>query len=186
MLQRERFLSPDEFLRLIAQTKEGSDLRDFIYVAVQTGQRKANVCSMRWDEIQELAGGWTWIIPGQKTKNGKAHYIPLMPVIVERLKLRQGRVGGEWVFPNPASKTGYVLDFKNGFGAARKKAGLNDLRIHDLRRTTGSWMAASGASLPVIGKALGHQSERSTAIYARLQLDSVREQLNNSMGLLNG
>lgn len=51
---------------------------------------------------------------------------------------------------------------------------MRDLRLHDLRRTHGSWMAANGASLPMIGKALGHKNPSTTAIYARLNLDPVR------------
>lgn len=51
---------------------------------------------------------------------------------------------------------------------------IPDLRIHDLRRTLGSWQAITGASLPVIGKSLNHKSPLATAIYARLDLDPVR------------
>jgi integrase len=56
-----------------------------------------------------------------------------------------------------------------------KDAGLEeDLRIHDLRRTLGSWQARAGASLTIIGKSLGHKSQQATAIYSRLDLDPVR------------
>jgi len=70
--------------------------------------------------------------------------------------------------------------------ALRKRGGdperyaMQDLRIHDLRRTHGSWMAANGASLPMIGKALGHKNPSTTAIYARLNLDPVREAINGA------
>ncbi len=53
-------------------------------------------------------------------------------------------------------------------------ARIPDLRIHDLRRTMGSWQAITGASLPIIGKSLNHKSQQATAIYARLDLDPVR------------
>lgn len=46
--------------------------------------------------------------------------------------------------------------------------------MHDLRRTLGSFEAAAGVSLPIIGKSLGHKSASTTAIYARLDLDPVR------------
>ncbi len=49
-----------------------------------------------------------------------------------------------------------------------------DLRIHYLRRTLGSWQAATGASLPVIGRSLGHNQAQTTAIYARLGLEPMR------------
>jgi len=51
---------------------------------------------------------------------------------------------------------------------------IADIRIHDLRRTLGSWQAITGASLPIIGKSLNHKSQQATAIYARLDLDPVR------------
>jgi integrase len=64
------------------------------------------------------------------------------------------------------------------------RAGIQDLRIHDLRRTLGSWQAATGASLPIIGKSLGHKSLGATQIYARLNLDPVRESLNKATDAL--
>jgi len=55
------------------------------------------------------------------------------------------------------------------------KGNLMDLRLHDLRRTFGSYQALTGASLPIIGRSLGHKSPQSTMIYARLNLDPIRE-----------
>jgi integrase len=54
------------------------------------------------------------------------------------------------------------------------------LRIHDLRRTLGSWQAINGESLSVIGKSLGHKNIATTAIYARLQLDPVRASMEKA------
>jgi integrase len=59
-------------------------------------------------------------------------------------------------------------------------ARLKDLRIHDLRRTLGSWQAATGASLPMIGRTLAHKNVSTTAIYARLNLDPVRESMQKA------
>jgi integrase len=59
-------------------------------------------------------------------------------------------------------------------GVDPNQARMRDLRIHDLRRTLGSWQAATGASLPIIGRSLGHKQVQTTAIYARLSLDPVR------------
>lgn len=57
---------------------------------------------------------------------------------------------------------------------------MTDLRIHDLRRTLGSWQAKTGASLAIIGKSLNHKSHQATAIYARLDLDPVRQSVNTA------
>ena len=57
---------------------------------------------------------------------------------------------------------------------------MSDLRIHDLRRTLGSWQAKTGASLVIIGKSLNHKSLKSTGIYARLDLDPVRQSVDTA------
>ncbi len=59
-------------------------------------------------------------------------------------------------------------------------ARIKDLRIHDLRRTLGSWQASTGANLPVIGRTLQHKNVSTTAIYARLNLDPVREAMQKA------
>lgn len=66
------------------------------------------------------------------------------------------------------------------FGKDPGPARIKDLRIHDLRRTLGSWQAATGASLPMIGRTLAHKNVSTTAIYARLNLDPVRESMQKA------
>jgi len=64
--------------------------------------------------------------------------------------------------------------------------GLLDVRLHDLRRTFGSYQAITGASLPVIGKTLGHKSATATAVYARLHDDPVRDSMEKAAGAMFG
>ena len=64
--------------------------------------------------------------------------------------------------------------------AVKLPAGLMDIRLHDIRRTLGSYQAITGASLPVIGKSLGHKSQQATQIYSRLHLDPVRESMERA------
>lgn len=63
-------------------------------------------------------------------------------------------------------------------------ARLDDVRIHDLRRTLGSWQARTGASLVIIGKSLGHKSQQATAVYARLDTDPVRQAMETATSAL--
>ena len=58
--------------------------------------------------------------------------------------------------------------------------GLMDVRVHDVRRTFGSYQALTGASLQIIGKSLGHKSTQATQIYARLNLDAVRSSVEKA------
>jgi integrase len=63
-------------------------------------------------------------------------------------------------------------------------ARIGDLHVHDLRRTLGSWQAATGASLVVIGKSLGHRDQEATAIYARLNIEPVRASVERATGAI--
>ena len=83
------------------------------------------------------------------------------------------------MFPG-CGKTEHLVEPKSAWQRVVKRAKLNDGRMHDLRRTLGSWQAAGGASLLIIGKSLGHRSERATRIYARLANDPVRESVEKA------
>ena len=78
-----------------------------------------------------------------------------------------------FVFP-AMSATGHMTPPKKRWQNLIKRCGIEDLRIHDLRRSLGSWQAITGASLVIIGKSLGHKSAEATMIYARLNTDPVR------------
>jgi Phage integrase family. len=66
------------------------------------------------------------------------------------------------------------------------RTGFRDLRIHDLRRTLGSWQAMNGYSLSIIGKSLGHKSLAATAVYAHLSNNSVHEAVNKANATMLG
>ena len=84
-----------------------------------------------------------------------------------------------YVFPGQNS-TGHLQNMKRTWDRIRVKAGIPDVRFHDLRRTVGSWLAGSGESLQLIGKVLNHRDVSTTAIYARLNLNPVRQALERN------
>lgn len=173
MKTRERFLTGEElphFFVALGQS-ENKDFRDFILISLTTGARKANVLAMKWGDID--FDNQIWTVPGESSKNGDPLTIPLTSVTIEVLEDRKGGKS-EWVFPAPRSASGHMENPKKHWAALLKAADLENLRIHDLRRSLGSWAAMSGASLTIIGRALGHKSVDATQIYARLQVDPVR------------
>jgi integrase len=87
--------------------------------------------------------------------------------------------GNPYVFPGQ-NRTGHLQNMKRIWDRIRMKAGIRDVRFHDLRRTVGSWLAGSGESLQLIGKVLNHRDVSTTAIYARLNLDPVRQALERN------
>lgn len=170
---RDRFLQPDELPRFFAamEEEENETARDYIMISLLTGARKSNVLAMRWDEISFERAEWR--IP--ETKNGEPLTVALSGPAMEILNERRRQTNTEWVFPSTESKTGHLADPKKAWARLLLRADIKDLRIHDLRRSLGSWQASTGASGYIIGKSLGHKSQQATQIYARLNLDPVRQ-----------
>ena len=86
----------------------------------------------------------------------------------------------DWVFPSNKSKSGHFEDPKRPWQELLRRAGIENLRLHDLRRTMGSYQAISGSSLHIIGKSLGHKSTSATQVYARLSADPIRESMQKA------
>lgn len=177
ILSRERFLQPDELSGFFAALGS-SPLRDFFLTCLLTGARSGNVRAMRWQDLNLSEG--VWKIP--KTKNGESQFVTLVAEAVSLLEERKAQrvIDAIWVFPG-SGKTGHLVAPRKAWYRLLKDAGLNEhLRIHDLRRTLGSYQARQGASLSIIGKSLGHKSQQATAIYARLDLDPVRQSVEQA------
>lgn len=174
--KRDRFIQTDElpifFKALADDTSE--DFKHFVLLCLLTGARRTNVLSARWQDINLPSA--IWRIPD--SKNGDPILVPLVPEAIEILKTRVPQKTG-FVFPSE-SKTGHMSPPKKRWPALLNRAGMSDFRIHDLRRSLGSWQANSGASLAVIGKSLGHKSADATLIYARLSMDPVRASVNTA------
>ena len=174
---RDRFLQADELPRFFKALNEepNATLRDYIFVSLLTGARRSNVLSMRWKELDLEQG--TWEIP--VTKTGDSQTVTLSMEAIEMLKIRKSNRSSFFVFPGNG-RTGHLIEPKTGWKRILKRAGIENLRIHDLRRTLGSWQAITGASLPIIGKSLNHKNASTTQIYARLNLDPVRESVQRA------
>jgi integrase len=177
---RERFLLPAEmktFFTALAQ--EGEIWRDFFLLCLFTGARRGNVASMRWEEI-DFAGG-IWHVPAGKTKNKRPGVVALSPPAIAILESRRERANGsEWVFPSGRTDN-HIVDPRKAWERVLGTSGIKNLRMHDLRRSLGSWQAAMGASLIVIGKSLGHADLKSTQIYSRLQVDPIKQSVTQAV-----
>ncbi|MHB1926981.1 MAG: site-specific integrase [Leptospirillum sp.] len=161
---------------------ENPAFKDFILLSLFTGARKSNVLSMRWKDIDFERN--VWKIPGELSKNGDPMQIPLGPDVLDILRRRRAETSSVFVLPGPGAK-GHYMEPKRAWGTLLKRAKLEDLRIHDLRRSMGSWMTIGGTSLPIVGKALGHKTSQATSIYARLNLDPVRAAMDQAVEAMN-
>jgi integrase len=176
---RERFIQGDEITRFFESLNEEPSevFRDFFYIALLTGARRDNVQAMHWNDINFNRSEWRI----KETKNGEAQTIPLASQAIDILKQRHENRNSDWVFPSSTSKSGHIEEPKRAWKNLLKRAEIEDLRIHDLRRTLGSWQAANGANSYIIGKSLGHKTQQATAIYARLNIDPVRESVTRAV-----
>lgn len=172
---RERFLQEGELVAFInAVIQEPPTWRDYFLLGLLTGQRRENLSRMRWDEIDLDTG--CWHIPASKSKSKRATTIPLTELAVGLLRRRKSEIQGEWVFPSYAGSTkGCVREPRKPWQRVLARAGIENLRLHDLRRSVGSWLGASGTNSYTIARALGHQSVRSGEVYVRLATDPVRD-----------
>ena len=183
-VSRDRFLQADELPRFFAAVAEESNdtMRDCILLALLTGARRANLCAMHWRELNLNTG--VWRIP--RTKNDEPQSVTLCPEAVAILDARREATAGGFVFPGEG-ESGHMQEPKKAVMRVMERAGIpygrndpNGVTLHDLRRTLGSWQARTGASLAIIGKSLNHKSQQATAIYARLDLDPVRQSVNTA------
>ncbi|WP_375327170.1 tyrosine-type recombinase/integrase [Candidatus Tisiphia endosymbiont of Nemotelus uliginosus] len=179
---RDRYITKEEAPRFFQTLEEETNqlMKDFILISLYTGARKSNVLSMRWENISFIDK--TWYI--SDTKNGEPQTVVLIDEAIKILQDRKTQITSEWVFPSSTSSSGHLQEPKKAWKRICTRAGLKNLRLHDLRRTCGSWMAINGASQYVIGKALNHKNPKSTAIYTRLSLDPVREFMEKATGAL--
>ena len=174
---RDRFLQSDELPKFFQalQEEENGAMRDYFLVSLLTGARRANVLSMRWVDVNFERKEWRI----DETKSGDSQTVPLTPEVTNILQERKKVADSIFVFPGKG-KSGHMVEPKFSWKRILTRAGLQDLRIHDLRRTLGSWQAASGSSLPIIGKSLNHKNASTTTIYARIDLDPVRKSVETA------
>ena len=174
--RRERVLTREELFRLgeaiRAAPAEGlasAHAATAIYLLVLTGCRRNEILELQWDDLNFDSGEMRL----RDSKSGPR--MVAMPRKAAEVFAGLARTpGSPWVFPG--KKSGRPLkNLNDSWYRIRKRAGLDDVRLHDLRHTYASRALALGEGLPMIGELLGHQSVRSTARYAHPDQDAARK-----------
>ena len=149
------------------------DANPFIMAAIRllvlTGARLNEILTLRWDWVGFDAQCLR--LPDSKT-GAKTVYLnpPAMKVLAEIPKLE----GNPHVICGGKSGA-HLINLQKPWRRIRKQAGLDDLRLHDLRHSFASIAVASGMSLPLIGALLGHSQPQTTARYAHLSDDPLKK-----------
>lgn len=165
---RVRFLSDEEREALLkaCEASAWQPLRVLVLLAISTGARRGELINLKWSDV-DLKNARATV---HETKNGDPRVLPLVGKALEALReLRlQNGARSEWVFPNASGFPGPYLHFEAHWYEALKTAGVKDLRFHDLRHTTASYLAQQGASLLEIADTLGHRTIAMVKRYSHL------------------
>ena len=160
-----RFLSRNEVARLHDVLdrqvgKGGRQQADMIRLLMLTGCRRGEIVNLRWSEVREN------LLELADSKTGPRP-VPLSAA-ARRILERQSRNGSPFVFPSPVDPDrprSHGLPFWNRI---RREAGMEDVRLHDLRHTFASHAVMNGVPVPVVSRLLGHSNTRMTLRYAHL------------------
>jgi integrase len=173
---RDRYVSHEELPRLAEEIDKLENVyaRNALWMYLLLGVRRSELLSAKWEDIdferKELR------VP--KTKSGKSHYVPLSQAAITILENLPKLANNPFVFCGK-NEGRPIVNIDNPWRRVRKNAGCPDVRLHDLRRTLGSWLAQSGNSLHLIGRVLNHSRPSTTAVYSRFGQDHVRQALES-------
>jgi integrase len=162
---RERFLTDEEiarFWRGLDSMGTAPVIKDVLRLLLLTGARRGEVVGMAWSEIKDDA----WHLPAARTKSKKPRTIPLCPPALDIIRRQPHK--DDFVFSNP--RNGSKLDDRSIGRALRRNLdtlGIEDLRLHDLRRSAATALQRLGIDYMVIQQILGHSVPGITAVYAR-------------------
>jgi integrase len=159
--RRLRYLSKEECQALINTCDK--HLKPVVVCAVNTGMRKSEILSLRWDNV-DLKHGFILL---EVTKNGERREIPINDTLRQTLLDLTRRLDVPFVFYDPATGKPYK-DVKRSFNTACRRAKIREFRFHDLRHTFASHLVMARQDLTTVKELLGHKTLTMTLRYAHL------------------
>lgn len=173
---RERYLSLDERTRFFAALDSRQDTPSLLALRFLflTGARRGQVLKAKWEEFDLDEA--VWVKPSSHNKNKRPHRVPISLGAIDVLRRARRLSNVDYVFPGHSGEA--LVEIKRLFKAVRIEAGIENFRIHDIRHSYASFLVSDGASLPMIGKLLGHTQVSTTNRYAHLEDSPLRQATN--------
>lgn len=166
---RQRILSPAE-IKAVWEGHPKTEMTDLTRLALRfalvTAQRRVEVATARYVDID--ADAKTWLIPAERSKNGKPHLVPLSPLAMKLYREIKKLSGDEdWLFPSPQERLGHIHPhtLTRALGRERRLLKIDGVTVHDLRRTASTGMAALGVQRHVRDRVLNHVPGKLTSTY---------------------
>lgn len=162
-----RFLSAEEISalsrtldRLVEERSSRKPQADIVRLLLLTGCRKGEILNLKWSEVDGDMLRLTEAKTGPRTV--------WLSVAAQVVIARQPRTGCDYVFPSPYNPRRPRCDLLRFWYRTRKEAGIDDVRLHDLRHTVASQALANGVPLPTVARMLGHVQPTMTLRYAHV------------------
>jgi len=171
---RDRRLRKDEVSDLADAIDEESNpyIRNVFWLLLLTGCRRSEMLELEWSNVDLDRNE----IHLPDTKSGDSHTLPLPEEAARRLRELPREADNPYVFCGRKDGS-HLVNIDRAWNRIRDRSGLDDLRIHDLRRSVASWLAELGHSEYVIKRVLNHAVPDITGVYARVGVDPVRDAL---------
>jgi integrase len=183
---RDRVLDDDEIVRLLrACRNDVYPFRQFVPMLLATAQRRGELAEMRWSEID--LENKIWVIPADRSKNGKPHVVPLSAYALEILSEVPRFLDCDFVFTTTHKSP--VSGFSKMLRRLSEGSQTTDWRLHDLRRTAASGMARASVFPHVVEKVLNHISGTISgvaAVYNRYGYDAEKRDALEGWGRVLG
>jgi integrase len=177
--QVENYLNEEQLQRLlhVLRTDKNRTVCHILMFLLSTGARLNEALTAQWSQID--VDSRVWKIPAKSSKSKKPRSVPLNDSALYVLQQLSTRSHSKYLFPSPAR----AVDVPYGpvtrvWHRIRKIAGVEKLRIHDLRHSFASLLVSGGRSLYEVQQILGHSDPKITMRYAHLSSEALRDAAN--------
>jgi len=166
--ERDRILSPEEYIRLLAQCPE--HLKPIMKMAYHTGMRRGEILNLKWDRV-DLKEGFIRLRP-EDTKTTEGRPVPLNRELMEMFRAMPRGLPLTPVF---TYKGNSMAEMKRSFTTACQRAGIEGFTFHDLRHTFNTNAYRAGVPIPTIMKITGHKSIAMFRRYTTISPEDLKE-----------
>ena len=180
----EHYLDASELETLMTVLKTGAN-RPVCMIAMfllSTGARMNEALSAKWSQVNRETR--TWKIPALNSKSKKVRTIPINDSALDIINQLDTEVDFEYLFVNRVTGNPYT-NIHKAWGKIRDQAGLQQLRIHDLRHQYASFLVNSGRTLYEVQQILGHSTSKVTERYSHLSSATLQAAANSASVMIN-